>query len=143
MKLAHLVGFIMKKIERNSFYVVKVKFALQQATKPERSSSGVALIFNLGARWRWVVNATLWPLYPPRKSRYPLHRKLGWPDGRFGRLRKIAPPPNGIRSPERPFRTELLYRLGYPGPHNVFYSQPDRDPAGSKHIAVKTLYIKK
>jgi len=96
VKLAHLVGFIMKKIERNSFYVVKVKFALQQATKPERSSSGVALIFNLGARWRWVVNATLWPLYPPRKSRYPLHRKLGWPDGRFGRLRKIAPPPTGF-----------------------------------------------
>jgi hypothetical protein len=26
-------------------------------------------------------------------------------------------PPNGIRSPDRPARSELLYRLSYPGPH--------------------------
>jgi hypothetical protein len=40
--------------------------------------------FNLGARWRWVVNTTPW---------YPLYRRLGRPQGRSGRVLKISPPP--------------------------------------------------
>ena len=47
---------------------------------------------------------------PPVKTRYPLYRRLGWPQGRSGRERKISPP-TGIRSPDRPTRSELLYRL--------------------------------
>jgi hypothetical protein len=30
---------------------------------------------------------------PPRKTRYPLYRRLGGPQGLFGRVRKILPPP--------------------------------------------------
>jgi len=30
---------------------------------------------------------------PPRKTRYPLYRRLGGPQGRCGRVRKISPPP--------------------------------------------------
>ena len=30
---------------------------------------------------------------PPRKSRYPLSRKLGGPHGWSGQVRKISPPP--------------------------------------------------
>ena len=30
---------------------------------------------------------------PPGKSRYPLYRRLGKPQGRSGRVRKISPPP--------------------------------------------------
>ena len=33
-----------------------------------------------------------------------------------GLLRKISPPPPGIRSPDRPARSKSLYRLRYPGP---------------------------
>jgi hypothetical protein len=33
------------------------------------------------------------PLYPPGKTRYPLYRRLGGPHDRFGRVRKISPPP--------------------------------------------------
>jgi len=33
------------------------------------------------------------PLYPRGKTRYPLYRKLGWPQGRPGRVRKISPRP--------------------------------------------------
>ena len=29
----------------------------------------------------------------PRKTRYPLYRRLDGPQGRFGRVRKISPPP--------------------------------------------------
>jgi len=30
---------------------------------------------------------------PPEKTRYPLYRRLGWPQGRSGRVRKISSPP--------------------------------------------------
>ena len=53
---------------------------------------------------------------PPEKTRYPLYRRLGRPQGRSGRVRKISPP-TGIRSPDRPARSESLYRLRYPGPN--------------------------
>ena len=46
----------------------------------------------------------------PGKTRCPLYRKLGGPQGRSGRVRKISLP-TGIRSPDRPARSESLYRL--------------------------------
>jgi hypothetical protein len=67
---------------------VKVKVTPEQATKAQRWSWGIALLFNLGARCGWEVNATS-RLYPPGKTRYPLHRRLGGPQGRCGR----SPPP--------------------------------------------------
>ena len=51
----------------------------------------------------------------PGKTRYPLYRRLGGPQERFGRVRKILPP-TGIRSPDRPARSESLYRLSYRSP---------------------------
>ena len=58
---------------------------------------------------------------PPEKTLYPLYRRLDGPQGRSGRMRKISPP-TGIRSPDRPARSESLYRLSYPGPYNWIYS---------------------
>ena len=54
----------------------------------------------------------------PGKTRYPLYRRLGGPQGRSGRVRKISPP-TGIRSPDRPARSQSLYPLRYPGPHTL------------------------
>jgi hypothetical protein len=83
-----------------------VNFTLEQPTKAQRGSKGIAYsIFNLGTRWEWVVNATVGPLYTSGKSRYPLCRRLGEPQSRSGRVQKISPP-TGIRSPDRPARTE-------------------------------------
>jgi hypothetical protein len=48
---------------------------------------------------------------PPGKTRYPLYRRLGGPQGQSGQ-REISPPP-GIRSPDRPARSQSLYRLSY------------------------------
>jgi hypothetical protein len=42
---------------------------------------------------------------PPGKTRYPLYRRLGEPHSRSGQVRKISPP-TGIRSPDRPARSE-------------------------------------
>jgi hypothetical protein len=50
---------------------------------------------------------------PPGKTRYPLYRRLGGPQGRYGQVRKLSPP-IGIRSPDRPARSQSLYRLSYP-----------------------------
>jgi hypothetical protein len=52
---------------------------------------------------------------PPGKTRYPLYRELGGPQGWSGRVRKILLL-TGIRSPDRPAHSESLYRLSYPGP---------------------------
>jgi hypothetical protein len=42
--------------------------------------------FDLGTGWRWVVSFTPRPFYPQGKSPwYPLDRRLGGPQSRFGR----------------------------------------------------------
>ena len=52
---------------------------------------------------------------PPGKTRYPLYRGLGGPLGPvWTDAENLAP--TGIRSPDRPARSESLYRLSYPGP---------------------------
>jgi len=58
---------------------------------------------------------------PLEKTRYPLYRRLDGPQGRSGRLRKISPP-SGFDPPDRPARSQSLYRLRYPGPLGNIYS---------------------
>ena len=50
---------------------------------------------------------------PPGKTRYPLYRRIGGPQGRSGQVRKISSP-TGIRSPDRPARSQSLYRVTRP-----------------------------
>jgi hypothetical protein len=50
-----------------------------------------------------------------RKTRYQLYRRLGGPQSRSTRVRKISAP-TGIRSSDRPASLESLHRLRYPGP---------------------------
>ena len=49
----------------------------------------------------------------PGKTRYPLHWRLAGPPDWSGWVRKVSPP-TGIRSPNRPARSESLYRLSCP-----------------------------
>jgi hypothetical protein len=71
----------------------KVKVPRNRPEGPE-GGRGIALLFlDLGARRERVVSATHRPLYPPVKTRYPLYRRLGGPQRRSGRVRKISPPP--------------------------------------------------
>ena len=51
----------------------------------------------------------------PRKSRYPNVQEAGGPQGPVWTVAENLVP-SGIRSPERPARSESLYRLSYPGP---------------------------
>ena len=54
------------------------KFPLEQTTKAQ-----------MGVGDQRQAPAAL----PPEKTRYPLYRRLGGPQGRYGRVRKISPPP--------------------------------------------------
>jgi len=56
----------------------------------------------------------------PGKTPYPLHKGLGGSQDRSGRVRKISPPPpTGIQSPDRPTRSQSLYRLRCPSPQRL------------------------
>jgi len=56
---------------------------------------------NLGARWGWVVNATPRTRPPTGKTRYPLFRELGGPQGWSGRVPENLDPTE-IWSPDHP-----------------------------------------
>ena len=53
-------------------------------------------------------------LPPGKENRYPLHRRLGGPQGRSGRLRKISPPPACDPTDCRA-RSEWLYQRSHAG----------------------------
>jgi len=61
---------------------------------------------------------------PLGKTRYPLYRRLDGPQGRSGQVQKILPP-TGIRSPDRPARSQSLYRVSVT-PRPLF--TPGKDP---------------
>jgi hypothetical protein len=48
----------------------------------------------------------------------PGKRQAGWAQGPVWTAAKNLPPP-GIRSPDRPARSESLYLLRYPGPQPI------------------------
>ena len=62
--------------------------------KAHKGSRGVALIFlDHGTRTgEWSASRPGRSL-PPGKTRYPLYRRLGGPQGRSGQVRKISSPP--------------------------------------------------
>jgi hypothetical protein len=79
---------------------VKVKFNLEQATN--------ALD---GGGWSTPRSGR----FTPRKDTVAIVQEAGWSPGPFWKdADNLAP--TGIRSPNRQGRSELLYRLSYPGP---------------------------
>ena len=55
--------------------------------------------------------------FTPGKDPVPIVQEAGWAPGPVWIGAKNLTP-TGIRSPDRPARSELLYRLRYPGPLN-------------------------
>jgi hypothetical protein len=94
----NMLAYIYIYIYRHTIKI-KFTFALEQATKAQRGSRSIALLFLQQRRYMGVggqphVLAAL----PAGNTRYLLRRRLSGPQGRSGRVRKISPP-NGIRSP--------------------------------------------
>jgi hypothetical protein len=92
--------------------------ALYRSYGPQ-GSRGIVLLFHDHGPRRSEGSAS----HPSRslpllKSRYPLYRRLGGPQGRSEQVRKISPP-TGIQSPDRLACSQSLYRLRYPAPITI------------------------
>jgi hypothetical protein len=84
----------------------------------QSGSRGIALVFrDFGARRGWVVSITP-RLLIPKKDPVPIVQKAGWAPGPVWTCVKILAS-NGIRSLDRPARSQSLYRLSYPGPSAI------------------------
>jgi hypothetical protein len=102
-------------------YVVKyVKCTLVQALRlctgrtAHRGSRGIALLFHdHGTRRGRGVSVTPRPLFTPGKDPVPIVQEAGWAPGPVWTGAENLPP-TGIRSPDRPTRSQSLYRLSYP-----------------------------
>jgi hypothetical protein len=99
-----------------------ISYIISYHNRPRRPRGEVELLlysfFNLGVRWGGWSTLRSGRFSSGNEIRYPLYRRLGGPQGRSGRVRKISPP-TGIRSPDRPVRSQSLYRLSYRSPRNI------------------------
>jgi hypothetical protein len=106
----------------------KVKGTLVQALglrtglTAHRGSRGIALLFlDYGTRRGEGSASRPGRPLPPGKTRYPLYRRLGGPPGPvWTGAENLAH--TGVRSPDRPARSQSLYRLHYP----VHYFLPSK-----------------
>jgi len=93
----------------------KVKVTLVQALrlctgrKAHRGSRGIALLFlDHGTRRGWGVSIMPRPLFTPGKDQVPIVQEDGWAPGPvWTGAENLAP--TGIRSLDRPTRSQLLY----------------------------------
>jgi len=80
---------------------------MEQAMKAQTRNSGTALLFIEPRRkLGWVVNATPRPLYPRKRDAVPTIQEAEWAPGPFSTSVKNLAPPTGIRSPDRPARSD-------------------------------------
>jgi len=99
---------------------VKLKVTLVQALKlctgrtAHRGNRGIALLFHdHGTRRGWGVSVTPRPPFTPGKDPVPIVQEAEWTPGPvWTGAENLAP--TGIRSPDRPARSQSLYRLSYP-----------------------------
>ena len=86
------------RFSKNTQVEVKVKFILEQATKAQRGSRGIALLFfNLGARWGgWSTPRP--GRFTPEKDPVPTAEEAAWAPGpvRTGAENLAPPPPQGF-----------------------------------------------
>jgi len=99
----------------------------------------------------WVVNATPRPLYPRERDPVPIVQDAGWAPGPVWTGAENLAPPTGIRSPDRPARSQSLYRLSYPDPHGLYGTAKylwiiskkltQRNPSGAYNLGVATRFL--
>ena len=100
----------------NKAYMVHIRQTSRflQATKTLREYRGIALLYFQTLALEGGEGSASRPgrFLSRGKTRYPLQRRLGGPQGRSGQVRKISPTTE-IRSPDSPARSQSLYRLSY------------------------------
>ena len=109
---------------------VKVKWSRYRPGVTQRVGRGIALLFHdRGTRRAWVVSSTPPPHFTPEKDPVPILQEVGWAPGPVWTGGKSRPHRDSI--PDRPARSQSLYRLSYPAHRRVCYNHKAtkaRDP---------------
>jgi len=94
---------------------VKVKWSHYRPGVAQRVGRSIALLFHdRGTRRGWVVSSTLRPHFTPGKGKDPvlILQEAGWAPGPVWTGGIFRPHRDSI--PDRPARSQSLYRLSYP-----------------------------
>jgi len=95
------------------FVHVKVKWSRYRPGVAPRVGRGLGLLFHdRGPRSGWVVSSRLRPHFTPGKDPVSILQEAGWAPGPVWRGGKSRPHRYSI--PDRPARSQSLYRLSYP-----------------------------
>jgi len=96
-----------------SLIIIKVKWFRYRRGVAQRVGRGIALfLHDCGTRRGWVVSSTPRPHFTPGKDPVPILQEAGWARGPVWTGGKSRPHTDSI--PDRPDRTQSLYRLSYP-----------------------------
>ena len=99
---------------------IKVKWSRYRHSVVQRVGRGIALLFHdRGTRRGWVVRSTPRPHFTSGKDPAPILQEAGWAPGPVWTGGKSRPHRDSI--PDRPARSQSLYRLSYPA-HILFSS---------------------
>ena len=91
----------------------KVKWSRYRPGVAQRVGRGIALLFHdRSTRRGWVVNSTPRPHFTPGKDPVPILQEGGWAPGPVWTGGKSRSHRDSI--PDRPDRSQSLYRLSYP-----------------------------
>jgi len=92
---------------------LKVKWSRYRHGVAQRVGRGIALLFHdRGTRRAWVVSSTPRPQFNPGKYPVPILQEAGWAPEPVWTGGKSRPHRDSI--PDRPARSQSLYRLSYP-----------------------------
>jgi len=93
--------------------MVKVNCSRHRPGVAQRVGIGIALLFHdRGTRMGWVVSSTPRPHFTPGKNPVPILQEDEWAPGPIRLGGKSRPHRDSI--PDRPARSQSLYRLSYP-----------------------------
>ena len=113
-----------------------------------RGSRGVALLLlDHGTRRGWGVSVTPRPLFTPGKDRVPIVQEAGWAPRPVWRGAENLVP-TGIRSPDRPARSQSLHRLRYPAllrrthTENVCTQKSVPQHLGLSHLGLSSQFFR-
>ena len=90
----------------------RIKWSRYRPGVAHRVGRGIALLFHdRGTRRGWVASSTPRPHFTPGKDPVPILQKAGWAPGPVWTGGKSRPNRDSI--PDRPARSQSLYRLSY------------------------------
>ena len=121
---------------------VKVKWSRYRPGVAQRVGRCIALLFHdRGTRRGWVVSSTPRPHFTPGKEPVSILQETGWAPGPVWTGGKSHPHRDSI--PDRPARSQSLYRLSYPAHKYKMLSSLNIDKSMKNFDLINFLNMKK